>query len=508
MLAKTIMVQGTGSHVGKSVITAGLCRMLRQDGFRVAPFKAQNMSNNSYVTSDGGEIGRAQAAQAEAAGVKVTVDMNPILLKPSSDLGAQVVVLGKPVKTMQASEYQFHTSFFLPQVVESLHRLMNEFDVVVIEGAGSPAEINLQEHDIVNMKTAKLADAPVILVGDIDRGGVFASFVGTLELIPTEDRSRVKAFLINKFRGDKSLLQSGLDFLFNRTGIPTLGVIPYETRIGVLEEDGLSDERILKNGKDEDPRKVLVDVIWLPRISNFTDFAPLDQEDGVALTYLREIPNRFPDVCILPGTKATMADLHFLRAAGFDWWIKECVRRGIPVIGICGGYQMMGERILDPLGVESSQKEIEGLGLISAVTEFGPEKVTKQVRAIHLESGIEVEGYEIHMGETRPSEMIQPAFRVMKHGGERAANDGVSIGSGKILGTYLHGIFDSDAFRNYFLNQLRKRKGLPNLNRPSSIFSREEGYEQLADLIRTAIDLDLFYQILNKTVIVPQRLSL
>jgi len=499
MSAKTIMIQGTGSHVGKSVMTAGLCRMLLQDGFSVAPFKAQNMSNNSFVTHDGGEIGRAQAVQAEAAGTRPPVDMNPILLKPNSDMGAQVVVWGKPVKTMQAREYQFHTSSFLPQVQESLNRLMNKFDVVVIEGAGSPAEINLQDYDIVNMRTAQLADAPVVLVGDIDRGGVFASFVGTLELIPPKDRERIKAFLINKFRGDISLLESGIVYLLGRTGIPTLGVIPYEANLGIMEEDGLSDERIKNNGRDQNPNKILIDVIWLPRVSNFTDFASFDLEPDVALTYLREVPNRLPDICIIPGTKSTIADLEFLRTSGFDQWIQKCVDHGVTVIGICGGYQMLGEWILDPYGVESNLEEVPGLGLISSVTAFNPEKIMKQVSAIHLESGIEVEGYEIHMGETKHMSITRPVFQVTECGGNTVkSEDGISVRDGQIWGTYLHGIFDSDAFRNYFLNQFRSKKSLSILTQPAATASKQEVYDRLANLVRSHVDLNLFYHILNK----------
>ena len=499
MSAKTIMVQGTGSHVGKSVITAALCRLLRQKGFRVAPFKAQNMSNNSYVTADGGEIGRAQAVQAEACGIQPTVHMNPILLKPNSDLGAQVIVWGKPVKTMQAREYKFHASSFLRQVKQSLHLLTEQYEVVVIEGAGSPAEINLQEHDIVNMKIAELADAPVILVGDIDRGGVFASFVGTLELIPEKDRGRIKAFLINKFRGDASLLQPGIDYLFDRTGIPTLGIIPYESKLGILEEDGLSDERIQTNWKPQSPDQISIDVIWLPRISNFTDFAPLDQEESVALTYLREVPDHFPDVCIIPGTKSTVADLQFLKATGFDCWIQECVKHGTTVIGICGGYQMLGQRILDPLGVESNDVETQVLGLIPAVTTFRSEKMTKQIRAMHFESKIEVKGYEIHMGETQLLETLRPMFQVTKRGGDQVAlDDGVSVQNGQIWGTYLHGIFDSSKFRTYFLNELRKWKKLPPLQPSNDAPTREQLYDRLADLVRSNIRLDLFYRILDR----------
>ena len=484
MPAKTIMIQGTGSHVGKSVMTAGLCRILRQDGFRVAPFKAQNMSNNSYVTREGGEIGRAQAVQAEASGIEPSIHMNPILLKPSSDLGAQVIVHGKPFKTMQAREYQFHTSSLLKQVRESLDYLMNQYEVVVIEGAGSPAEINLQDYDIVNMRTAEMANAPVILVGDIDRGGVFAAFVGTLELLPLHWRERVQAFLINKFRGDISLLQDGIDYLTDRTRIPTLGVIPYDSELRVMEEDGLSDERIERNGKLKTSSRILIDVIWLPRISNFTDFHYFDQEPDVQLTYLREISKRFPDVLIIPGTKSTIADLDYLHATGFDLWIKKCAERGTLVIGICGGFQMLGQRILDSEGAESSRSGAEGLGLIPSVTVFETEKATKRIRAKHLESGIELSAYEIHMGKTTVDESV--------------IHDGIFYRKGNVWGTYLHGIFDSEAFRNYFLNELLKKKSLDPIT--SNILSQEDPYDHLADLFRSNIDLNLFYKILNKEV--------
>jgi adenosylcobyric acid synthase len=503
MPAKTIMIQGTGSHVGKSVITAGLCRILKQDGFRVAPFKAQNMSNNSYVTRDGGEIGRAQAVQAEASGIEPSIHMNPILLKPSSDLGAQVIVHGKPVKTMQAKEYQFHTSTFINQVRESLNYLMNQYEVVVIEGAGSPAEINLQDYDIVNMRTAEMADAPVILVGDIDRGGVFAAFVGTLELLPPHWREHIQAFLINKFRGDISLLQNGIDYLMGRTQIPTLGVIPYDSELRVMEEDGLSEERIKRNGRlssvpvlagtgfvSESNKNlsrnrtgtVLIDIIWLPRISNFTDFHDLDQESDVQVTYLREIPNRLPDILIIPGTKSTIADLEYLRELGFDQWIKKCAKHGTLLVGICGGFQMLGNRIIDSEHMESNQSETKGLGLIPSVTVFETQKTTKQVKVRHLESGIDIDAYEIHMGKTKIEKSV--------------IHDGIFYRKDNIWGTYLHGIFDSKGFRDYFLNRFRKKKNLISIQPKNS----EDPYDHLANLIRSNIDLSLFYKILNKEV--------
>lgn len=501
MPAKTIMIQGTGSNVGKSILSAAFCRILRQDGYCVAPFKAQNMSNNSFVTTGGGEIGRAQAVQAEACGIEPTIHMNPILLKPSSDLGAQVVLHGKPFKTMQAGEYQFHSSQFLSQVQFSLDSLRDEYEVVVIEGAGSPAEINLQEHDIVNMRTAEMAHAPVILVGDIDRGGVFASFVGTMELIQPQHKSRVKAFLINKFRGEKALLQSGVDFLLERTGIPNLGVIPYSPELDLLEEDGLSDERIKINGRTKRKKNILIDVIWLPHISNFTDFSAFDRELDVTLTYLRQIPGRFPDILIVPGTKSTVSDLNYLRASGFDEWIRSCVEHNSRVIGICGGYQMLGSQILDPLLVESNQAEVPGLGILKSVTTFEAEKTTQQISAVHLESGIEVKGYEIHMGQTKCLEQAEPVFKLTKRGGSPVfLDEGMSIHKGQIWGTYLHGIFDSDAFRHYVLNQLRAEKNMPLTYGPSILTTRAELYDQLADLVRSNVDMDLFYQILENEI--------
>jgi len=376
---------------------------------------------------------------------------------------------------------------------------MSEYEIVVIEGAGSPAEINLQEHDIVNMRTAEMANAPVILVGDIDKGGVFASFIGTLELIQPKYRDRVKAFLINKFRGERSLLQGGIDFLLGRTSIPNLGVIPYETRLDLMEEDGLSDERIKKNGIRKNANDILIDVVWLPRISNFTDFSSFDREPDVTLTYLRQIPDRFPDVVILPGTKSTIADLNYLRVSGFDRWLESCIEHGVQVIGICGGYQMLGSQILDPLMVESNQTEISGLGFLKSTTTFEAEKTTQQIVAVHLESGIEIKGYEIHMGQTKCLEKAEPVFKLTKRGNEPVfLDEGMSVSKSRIWGTYLHGIFETDAFRQYFLNLFRTKRNLPLQTGSSVSTVRTEMYDRLADLVRTNIDMDLFYRILDQ----------
>ncbi len=500
-VARSLMIQGTGSHVGKSIIVAGLCRILHQDGFRVAPFKSQNMSNNSYVTEDEKEMGRAQAVQAEAACVTPRVDMNPILLKPASDVGAQVILHGKPYRIMNAQDYQFHTLDLLHHVRESFERLAQDFDRIVIEGAGSPAEINLQAFDIANMRMAEMANAPVILVGDIDRGGVFASLVGTLELILPRDRERIKGFVINKFRGDLELLRPGLEYLEKRTGIPVLGVLPYMKDLEILEEDGLSDARIERNKVVEDPKKILIDVIWLPRISNVTDFSVFDSQPDVVLTYLRRIPKRLPDVLILPGTKSTTADLEYLHASGFARWIHEYIEAGGIVIGICGGYQMLGKRIFDPCDLESSSPSVEGLGYFPVETVFKAEKITKQVTTIHLKSGQEVSGYEIHMGETNPLWDTDPVFEVIQSGNNKTSiSEGCAVLSGRVWGTYLHGVFDNKGFLRYFLNNLRVKKGLAMRLDEPVLGEKDELYDRLADVIRTSINMDLFYKILGSSL--------
>lgn len=363
MSARRIMIQGTGSYVGKSVVTAALCRYFLQEGLRVAPFKAQNMSNNSYVTPDGGEMGRAQVLQAQACGIEPRVEMNPILLKPGTDIGAQVVVLGKAFKVMSAREYHQYQPHLLGVIRESLDKLLQEYDIVVIEGAGSPVEVNLRPFDIVNMAVARMASVPVVLVGDINLGGVFAWLVGTLELLSDEERSLVKAFILNKFRGDISLLQDGLDFLEKRTGKKVLGVLPFLKDLAAAEEDTIPDSK-WKGPWARDPAKLAVSVILLPHISNSTDFDSLEMEPDVALRYLACMPKPdepLPDLIILPGSKSTMADLVYLRSSGLEDYIHRCHHSGIPIIGICGGYQMLGRQLLDPKGVESGIASLEGL---------------------------------------------------------------------------------------------------------------------------------------------------
>lgn len=503
MLAKTIMVQGTASNVGKSVLAAALCRILKNKGFKVAPFKAQNMANNSYATLDGGEIGRAQAVQAYACGIEPSVLMNPVLLKPTTDRKSQLIVLGKPVKTLSAMEYQKYKKSLVPIVKKSLQSLMASHDYVVIEGAGSPAEINLKKQDIVNMAVAKMVSSPVILVGDIDKGGVFAQLIGTFELLDPEEKKLVKAFLINKFRGDKKILAPGLKWIEKKTKRKILGVIPYLPNHGVSEEDSvtLTDRR---ESRASSPKpQLLIQVIRLPRISNFTDFEVLGKESDVQLEYI-EKPNRhvLADLLIIPGSKSTIADLKFLWNCGFVDYIKRCISAGVPLVGICGGYQMLGERILDPEHVEANKSSCEGLGLLPTVTVFRNEKTTAQVKAIHLESQTEIEGYEIHMGCTQGRDGHKPLFKIKERNGMEAEGfDGMvssSLNKGPfIMGTYIHGVFDRQPFRRYFLDQVRKIAGFKPCGKKSCSKSAVNPYDRLAKLVEDNVDMKFLNQVLT-----------
>jgi adenosylcobyric acid synthase len=501
--AKTIMIQGTASAVGKSVIAAALCRIFKQDGYRVAPFKAQNMALNSFVTAGGGEIGRAQAVQAEAAGIAPTVDMNPVLLKPTSNSGCQVIVLGKVDKIISAQDYTHFAPSLLKTVEESLERLRAEYEIVVIEGAGSPAEINLKDQEIVNMRIAKASGAPVLLVGDIDKGGVFASLVGTLELLDEDERHYVKGLIINKFRGDVTLLKSAIDFIEKRTGLPMLGVIPYFRDIRIAQEDSVYlDER----EKSDTEGGLDIAVIRLPHISNYDDFDPLEEE-GCTMNYITqcfEVGN--PHLIILPGTKSTVADLHYLRHSGLANIILDKAKAGTPVVGICGGYQMLGKKILDPQGVESEKKEVDGLGLLNVVTEFATEKSTSQVRARGIATtgllagtkGQELNGYEIHMGQTRSEEKTN-AFQITETPqGKADYTDGVLNTQGTILGTYMHGLFHNDDFRQTFLNNLRRHWGVAESKGGTT--AKEQQYDKLAELVRHSLNMPEIYRIMEAEV--------
>lgn len=501
MTAKTLMIQGTASAAGKSIVVAALCRIFKQDGLRVAPFKSQNMALNSFVTSQGEEMGRAQVVQAEAAGLEPTVDMNPILLKPEANARCQVIVSGKPATTLTAGEYGPYAETLIPIVKESLNRLRSAYDIVVIEGAGSPAEINIMEHEIVNMRIARLAEAPVLLVGDIDKGGVFASLVGTLALLSEAERDYVKGFIINKFRGDVALLQPGLDQLEKYTSRPVVGVIPYYHHILIPEEDSIHEVDYTK--KDTDDETVNIAVIRLPRLSNSTDFEPLQQEAGVKVSYVKtpaEMGN--PDAIIVPGTKSTAADLAYLKQSGLAESIVNQARGGTPVIGICGGFQMLGREIKDPHHVESDESTITGLGLLDTITVFQPQKTTHQVKARVMSNeglleglqGEEVTGYEIHMGQTT-GHNTRPLFSVApKNKGQADYIDGAVTPDGLIFGSYLHGLFDNANLRHAFLSKLRQRKGLSAVP-DSPTADRQQQYDALADLVRQSLDMKFIYRL-------------
>ena len=522
MKAKAIMVQGTGSDVGKSVLVCALCRIFRQEGLKVAPFKSQNMSNNSYVTADGGEMGRAQVAQAEAAGLLPTVEMNPVLLKPSGNNGSQVITMGRPLGHMTANEYYGNKNMMLDIAKKAYSTLSNEYDIIVIEGAGSPAEINIKDNDIVNMKIAEIADAPVILVTDIERGGSFAWILGTLELLDSDERDRVCGIIINKFRGDIGILEPGLDMLESRINKPVLGVLPYFTDIMIDDEDSVSLD---KNNKELVPKdsissesQIDIVVIRLPRISNFTDFDILKREKGLSVRFVDKAHSiGKPDLIILPGTKNTIDDLQFIKENGIADTVVNLEKNGTMVIGICGGYQMLGKEIKDPENAESKTIEIGGLDLIDVSTIFKSQKNTYQVRArFHdklldrndSQTGMinnfgtksEITGYEIHMGETTLLNGTSPLFNIIERSEEKVCtDDGAISDNGNVIGTYLHGAFNNVAFRMELINCLRKRRGLlPILPEELGTVDKEKQYDKLADLFRKHINMDLIYGLIHE----------
>ncbi len=501
MRAKTLMIQGTASTVGKSLLVAALCRIFAQDGYQVAPFKAQNMALNSYATRQGHEMGRAQVVQAQAAGLEPHVDMNPILLKPEADACCQVVVMGKPWATLGAGEYYQHKAKLWPIVVEALERLRSTYEIVVIEGAGSPAEINLREGDIVNMRVAKQAQAPVLLVGDIDRGGVFASLIGTLLLLEEDERELIKGFIINKFRGDVNLLLPGLRLLEERARVPVLGVVPYLHDLRIAQEDSVYLDAVPRRRR---PGNALdIAVIHLPHTSNFDDFDPLAIEEGVAVRYVRAWDKLGePDAIILPGTKTTIADLIFLRESGLAKAIVRLAQGGTPVVGICGGYQILGRAIADPNHVESKIDWVKGLGLLPIETIFEPVKATYQVRARVVAGhgpfaclqGQEVRGYEIHMGHSQGGE---PILHIVQRGDKEVdVLDGAIDETGRIFGTYLHGLFDNANLRRAWLSSLKERDFL--LDGLDMREVREAEYDRLADHVRANLDMECIYEILER----------
>ena len=504
MTAKTLMIQGTASSVGKSILVTALCRIFKQDGLSVAPFKAQNMALNSFVTKEGGEIGRSQVVQAEAAGIEPSVDMNPVLLKPEADSKSQIIVQGKVTKTISAKDYYRHTPCLLRSIESSLDRLSSSYDFIIIEGAGSPAEINLKEREIANMRIARLASAPVLLVGDIDRGGVFASLVGTLELLEDEERSHIKGFIINKFRGDVTILQPALDFLEKRTGKPVLGVMPYFRDIPIAQEDSVYlDER-------DDPSKsgdLDIAIIRLPRISNYDDFDPLEWEGCQVRYVISHHQLGQPDLIIIPGTKSTVNDLQYLWRSGLAEMIIQQAKNGTPVIGICGGYQILGRSINDPEKVESAEGGVVGLGLLDGVTRFEPRKSTTQVKARVLADrgllsgmkGQELVGYEIHMGQTDGNKDMS-AFNIFETPqGTVDYLDGTLNNEGTVLGTYMHGLFHNVSFRSSLLNSLRRQRGLPEQSGQIMVDKKQQ-YDRLAELVRQHLDITEIYKIIESGI--------
>ena len=487
-----IMFQGTSSNAGKSVLTAAMCRILLQDGYRVAPFKSQNMSLNSFVTRDGGEMGRAQVVQAQACRLEPDVRMNPVLLKPNSDTGSQVIVMGRPVGNMRVNEY----ISFKPEAALAAHRAYDELaaahDVIVLEGAGSPGEVNLKRHDIVNMTMARHAQAPVLLVGDIDRGGVFASFVGTLEVLDAWERALVAGFVVNRFRGQESLLQDALDYMRRHTGRPVLGVVPYLRDLGLPEEDSVS----FKSGEDDPVRSgnpaVEIAVIDLPHLSNFTDLDALRLEPGLHLRIVRSVADLgTPDAVLIPGSKNTLGDLAWLYESGLAARIQALAAGGTEIIGICGGFQMLGREVSDLGCVESGIGRLAGLGLLDVQTVMMPEKTLRRAIARHAPSGLEVVGYEIHHGKTTGGAGTTPCF--VRADGEIV---GVAAASGKIWGTYLHGVFDADAFRHEFLNRLRRQRGLPAMASQAS-YGIDAALDRLADTVRERLKMQEIYRIMG-----------
>ena len=487
-MAGRIMIQGTMSGAGKSLLTAALCRIFHQDGLRAAPFKSQNMSLNSCVTDDGLEMGRAQALQAQAAGLRPNVDMNPILLKPSGDNMSQLIVGGRARGHFRARDYFKMKKSLIPDILQAYRRLEAENDVIVIEGAGSPAEINLREDDIVNMGLAELVDAPVLLAGDIDRGGVFAQLYGTVSLLREGERRRIKGLLVNKFRGDKTILDPGLDMLENLTGIPVLGVIPY-LNVDLDEEDSVSD-RFTQAAAN---KPVDIAVIRLPRISNETDFAPLQEHPAVGVRYVRRYHElKDPDMIILPGTKNTIEDLIWLRENGLEMAVRRKAMAGTVLLGICGGFQMLGENISDPSGAERGG-EIRGMQLLDCTTVFSDDKTLSNSHALLLPSpfdGLRVQGYEIHMGQT--VRRSGAPFSRLDDGRE----DGAVCGS--VYGTYLHGLFDNGALVDALAKWLLGRKGI----RADKIMLRdhqdyqEEQLDLLAREVRRSVDMDRIRKII------------
>lgn len=504
-MAKAIMIQGTMSNAGKSLLAAGLCRIFRQDGYLVAPFKSQNMALNSFITEEGLEMGRAQVMQAEAAGIRPSVKMNPILLKPTNDVGSQVIVNGEVLGTMSARDYFKYKKKLVPDIMKAYQELSDEYDIIVIEGAGSPAEINLKNDDIVNMGMAKMAKAPVLLVGDIDRGGVFAQLIGTVDLLEPSERDMVKGLIINKFRGDKTILDPGVKMLEERSHIPVVGVAPY-MNIQVEDEDSLTE----RFDRKQSAGLIDIAVIRVPRISNFTDFNPFESVEGVSLRYVQHVSElKNPDMIILPGTKNTMEDLLWMRENGLEAAVLKAVAAGCIVFGICGGYQMLGDTLSDPYHVEAGGK-IRGMGLLPMDTVFASKKTRTRVTGQFLPmpgtfaalSGVSLEGYEIHMGESVRKEGILPATKLMVAGNQPEEKKTEGAFHENVCGTYVHGVFDKEEVVETLIRILGERKGIDVSSMTGIDFAafKETQYNILAAELRKHLDMKKIYSILEEGV--------
>ncbi|WP_413730449.1 cobyric acid synthase [Sodalis sp. RH22] len=505
-MTMSIMVQGTASDVGKSVLVAGLCRIFAQDGHRAAPFKAQNMALNSWITRDGAEMGRAQVFQAEAAGIEPDVRMNPVLLKPTSDRKSQVIVMGEALCHMDAMDYHRYKPQLRARVGEVFRSLAADFDIIVLEGAGSPAEINLRDRDIVNMGMAQQANAPVLLVADIDKGGVFAAIYGTLALLRPDEKARVKGVIINKFRGDLALLKPGIAQIEALTGVPVVGVMPWFDE-PLEDEDGVAlqgDKYRLGGARELD-----IAVVQLPHIANFSDFNALAVQPDVRLRYVkRGEALGVPDLLIIPGSKNTLGDLAYLRENGIDAAIHRAHGQSVPVLGICGGFQMLGRRVTD--GIESGIAETDGLGLLDCDTRFEPRKITTQVEAgvqalpagiFAAAGGLALSGYEIHMGQTTLGTGARPFATLLRQNGRPCRqDDGAVNAAGDVAGSYIHGLFDSPLFTRALLDALRARRGLDALDTPVTGWRerKELSFDALAGQMRAHIDIPLLYRIMRE----------
>ncbi|MGA3117162.1 MAG: cobyric acid synthase [Syntrophobacteraceae bacterium] len=500
--ARSLMFLGTGSDVGKSVLAAAFCRIFKKEGYRVAPFKAQNMALNSFITPQGGEMGRAQVVQAEAAGIEPHVDMNPILLKPTSQMGSQVIVLGRAIGNFSAKDYYEYKKELVPIVRGAFERLCAQNDLIVIEGAGSAVELNLKGHDLVNMAMAEMAGAKCILVGDIDRGGIFAALLGSFSLLEAGERDRIIGFIVNKLRGDPRLFEDGVQILQSRSGVPVFGVVPYFEDISLLEEDSVAlGRRMDKAHTQTAPRAIRIGIVRLPFISNYTDFDPFERDSRIDLVYFDRPAQIFGfDAVIIPGSKNTIEDLAAMRKNGMADALSAFHKSGGTVVGLCGGYQMMGTIVRDPLGIESSIDTIPGLGLLDMETEMYPEKITSQVEASVISESLPfagrremLSGYEIHMGRSVSSGEAKALFRIVRREGLAVdMEDGLSQPDGRAWGTYMHGIFDNDGFRNMFLEDVGRRSGkivAPVSDSFSFRLWKEEQYDKLAELVRKHVDV-------------------